>query len=162
MHRWLHRFTTEGVPQTLERSAVEPRTRAWSMELGVPPDERDAVVERVFAALAATVADDRGRWLLTGEGYAELALTGVHDRKLRAMVLDRVRVDGDVHWVVDYKTSSHEGSGIDAFIEQELMRYREQLEGYASLYRAFADPPVLRTALYFPLMQRFAELSSDR
>lgn len=158
VHRWLHRLVIEGVPEELDPDFVASRTRAWSLELGVPAADSDAVVARVQAALQATLNDQRGRWLLSGAGYAELALTGVHDQRLRSMVLDRVRIDEGVHWIVDYKTSSHEGGGVDAFIEQELIRYREQLEGYASLYRAFANPPALRTALYFPLMQRFAEL----
>jgi hypothetical protein len=53
---------------------------------------------------------------------------------------------------VDYKTSRHEGAGIDAFLDRELDRYRAQLQGYAGLF----DGPS-RQGLYFPLMAGWRE-----
>jgi ATP-dependent exoDNAse (exonuclease V) beta subunit len=92
---------------------------------------------------------------LQGDGYAELALTGTAGGKLESVILDRVRIDEDgVHWIVDYKTSSHEGGGLDAFLQAETDRYRPQLEKYAEVYRNYSNAEV-RCALYFPLLQEF-------
>ena len=74
-------------------------------------------------ALQRLAADERGRWLLEGDGHAELALTGVIGESIESVVLDRVRIDEKgVHWIVDYKTSTHEGGGLDEFLAAETER----------------------------------------
>jgi ATP-dependent exoDNAse (exonuclease V) beta subunit len=104
------------------------------------------------------LADERGRWILSAEGRAELALTGVLDGQLETVVLDRVLIDENgQHWIVDYKTSSHEGGNLDGFLKAESERYQPQLQKYATLYNAYADTTA-RCALYFPLLQTFVEL----
>ena len=65
-----------------------------------------------------------------------------------------------MHWVVDYKTSTHEGGNRQHFLEEETRRYREQLERYAKLYANYSGKDV-RCALYFPLLQEFVEVSLD-
>ena len=65
--------------------------------------------------------------------------------------------DGVGFWVIDYKTSSHQGGAIDEFIAQELERYRPQMQRYVALASAVDTSPV-RAALYFPLLGEFHEL----
>lgn len=157
-HRWLQRMAEGRVAITAAAADLLPTSRRWAADLGVPAPDVDAVCERAQAAVAQVAADPRGRWLLTGEGHAELAVTGLWNGRLESIVIDRVRVDEDgVHWVVDYKTSTHEGGDLAGFLEQERERYRPQLAKYAALYARLTDAPV-RTALYFPLLQRFVEL----
>jgi ATP-dependent exoDNAse (exonuclease V) beta subunit len=70
-----------------------------------------------------------------------------------------VRIDEEgVHWIIDYKTSTHEGGDLAGFFRQESERYRSQLQKYASLYGALTGKTI-RTALYFPLLQEFFEVS---
>ncbi|MDH4125412.1 MAG: PD-(D/E)XK nuclease family protein [Gammaproteobacteria bacterium] len=89
---------------------------------------------------------------------AELALTGVYEGELISVVLDRVRIDEqDRHWIVDYKTSSHEGGKLESFLEAEVERYRPQLKKYRQLYLDYAHTEA-RCALYFPLLQQFVEV----
>ena len=77
---------------------------------------------------------------------------------IQSIIIDRVRIDDDGnHWIVDYKTSSHEGGELDGFLRQEQDRYRPQLEKYAAMYSKLTDARV-RKALYFPLLQRFVEV----
>jgi len=109
--------------------------------------------------LQGMINDERGRWLIEGEGYAELALTGVIDGRIESVVLDRVRIDEDqTHWIVDYKTSSHEGGDLQSFLNAESDRYRSQLSKYAALYQNYSGANV-RCALYFPLLQKFVEVA---
>jgi ATP-dependent exoDNAse (exonuclease V) beta subunit len=69
-----------------------------------------------------------------------------------------VRVDSvGTHWIVDYKTSSHEGGDLKNFLRAETERYSAQLAKYAELYRNFSGADV-RCALYFPLLQEFVEV----
>ena len=129
---------------------------------GVPDREQGAAAEQVLTALARTIADERGRWMLGAghrEAASELAVTGLAGGRLRSVVIDRCFVDETgTRWVIDYKTSRHEGGGLESFLEQELERYRAQLSTYVALAQALGPEPV-RAALYFPLLGEFRELS---
>jgi len=72
-------------------------------------------------------------------------------------VIDRAFVDAaGVRWIVDYKTSRHEGAGREEFLDREQERYRPQLERYAALMRKLGPEPV-RLGLYFPLLGAWRE-----
>lgn len=159
VHRWLQRISDGSADiEDRNRDAFWRTSRRWARGLGVQDDEIDAVCERVALALERTANDAKGRRLLLGHGRSELGLSGVIDGSVQAMVLDRVHVDDDgVHWIIDYKTSSHEGGDLDGFLQQEKDRYGPQLEKYAGVYSKLTEAPV-RTALYFPLLQEFVEV----
>ncbi len=158
VHRWLERLA--GQDGAAPPDDVAATSRRWARGLGVAEPDLDGVVARVEAALAAVGRDERARWLLAGEGAAELALSGLEDGRVVRIVIDRVKVDGDVHWLVDYKTSMHEGGDLAGFLRQEAERYRDQLRRYRDVYREYAGVPV-RTALYFPLLGEFLEVDVD-
>ena len=160
VHRWLYLAVEHGVDLS-DTDAIRSRSRAWLLEQGAPQATIDATCDRVIASLNGIRTDDRGAWLLSGEGEAELELLGVDGSGTRKIIIDRVRVDeSGVHWVVDYKTSSHEGGNRQHFLDEETRRYREQLERYASNYKSFSGQEV-RCALYFPLLQEFVEVPLD-
>lgn len=133
-------------------------------ELGVPPDRCDSACERVLAALDQALHDERGRWVLgldatLDEAASELALTGIIDGRIVAGVIDRTFVDEyGTRWVVDFKTSTHEGGGLDAFLDEEIVRYRPQLTRYAQLMRMYDAGREVKAALYFPLLRQWREL----
>ncbi len=64
--------------------------------------------------------------------------------------------DEVIRWVVDYKTSRHEGTDIEAFLDQEQQRYRKQLEKYGALIKSMDERPV-KLGLYYPLFQGWRE-----
>jgi ATP-dependent exoDNAse (exonuclease V) beta subunit len=134
---------------------------SWLAELGVEPAERGAAAQRIVAALAATLRDARGRWLLDSThaaAYSELRLSGLHEGRIVNVVVDRLLVEADGgRWVIDYKTSSHEGGELESFLLQEEARYRPQLQRYVQLARALS-PGKVRAALYFPLLGAFREV----
>jgi hypothetical protein len=63
-----------------------------------------------------------------------------------------------VRWIVDFKTGSHEGGGLEQFLDEEVQRYRDQLQRYARLMRLFRPDQPVRAALYFPLMKQWREV----
>ena len=160
MHRWLQRISEGRTEVTVDGLAtLRPVTLRWAEVLGVAPDDLDSVCKRVEDALTGVLGDDQGCWITTGEGFAELPLTGVVDGTIESIVIDRVRIDDDgTHWIIDYKTSAHEGGDLAGFLQQESDRYRPQLAKYARIYSAMTDADV-RVALYFPLLQEFCEVS---
>lgn len=163
VHRWLHFAAQAGNgAEALADEHLRETTDRWLRELGVGPGVTMVRIrDRVAAALQAVREDTRGRWLLSGGGYAELALSGVVGGAIESGILDRVRVDDDgTHWIVDYKTSTHEGGNLGGFLAAEADRYRDQLERYAALYRGYKGVDV-RCALYFPLLQAFIEVELE-
>ena len=54
-------------------------------------------------------------------------------------------------WVVDFKTGEHRGAGREAYLDEQVRRYAQQLDEYA---RAKGDA---RRALYFPLLHGWRE-----
>ena len=134
----------------------------WLAELGVPEAERQRAAAAVHEALAGTLADPRGRWILDpagpGTARSEWRLTGQHEGRLVNVVIDRYCADAEGQpWVIDYKTGTHEGADLEGFIAQEVDRHRAQLKRYAAIVEALQGGPV-RTALYFPRLQQFREV----
>lgn len=151
----------ESGPQTEQ---VRQRLLIELAELGVPEDRRAMAAQRVIAAVQNTLDDRRGRWVLglgdvISEAQSELALTGVIDGQIEQGVIDRTFIDAHgTRWIVDYKTSSHEGGGLAAFLDEEMVRYRPQLERYARLMSLFRPEQPVRMALYFPLLKAWREV----
>jgi ATP-dependent exoDNAse (exonuclease V) beta subunit len=146
-------------PQSFERerAGYESQLRRH----GVPESELAWAAERVVEALTQTVRDERGRWIFDrshAQARSELALTGIAAGRLTNAIIDRSFVDaGGTRWVIDFKTSRHEGGGREQFLQEELQRYRPQLETYIALARELGPEPV-RAGLYFPLLGAFREL----
>ena len=158
VHRWLQVLAEDRIDGDPADAALrDSLTRRWLREMGVGDELHGDIAGRVSAALDGVLGDPQGRWVLEGEGHAELALTGVYEGDIASVVLDRVRFDNGEHWIVDYKTSLHEGGNLQGFLEAEVTRYRPQLHKYAALYGAYAGVRP-RCALYFPLLQAFVEI----
>ncbi len=166
VHRELDRLVRTGADRS-NPSPNRARLCAELAELGVPPDRCEAAAERVVAAMAQTLADERGRWLLglsstLSEAESELALTGVFQGELVSGVIDRTFVDEQgVRWIVDFKTGTHEGGGLEQFLNAEVIRYRDQLQRYARLMKLFRPEQPVRAALYFPLMKQWREVTIE-
>jgi ATP-dependent helicase/nuclease subunit A len=163
VHRELDRLVRAGAGRPTS-PPNRARLCAELAELGVPPDRCDAAADRVIAAIGQTLADDRGRWLLglssqLSNAESELALSGVFQGEIVSGVIDRTFIDEHgIRWIVDFKTGSHEGGGLEQFLAEEVLRYRDQLQRYARLMRLFSPGQPVRAALYFPLMKQWREV----
>ena len=154
VHAELHRLSLDSV-------AGFAGYDAWLAELGVAPQEHASASRIVRQALERTLADARGRWLLSGahrEAHSEWRLTGLYQGRVINVIFDRMLVDEHgQRWVVDFKTSMHEGGARQQFIDSEAERYRPQMQRYRALAAQLGSEPV-RVALYFPLLGVFREL----
>jgi len=163
VHRELQRIARDAVRPVTSEARLLNRWRDELAELGVPPEHRVAAVARVATAVERALTHERGRWLLDAShrgSTTEFAVTGFVGGELVRAVIDRSFVDDNgVRWIVDYKTSRHEGAGLEAFLDSEQERYRPQLERYASLVRKLGSEPV-RVGLYFPLLGAWREWSA--
>jgi ATP-dependent helicase/nuclease subunit A len=144
--------------------AREAHYQRWLGLHGVPADRLQQATSRVLDALLSVLRDPRGRWILKSgyrDDWREHALSGQWQGEVTRVVLDRSFIDeAGVRWVIDYKTSQHQGGGLDQFLDREVERYRGQLESYAHLARLLGPEPV-RVGLYFPLMRAWREWSPE-
>jgi ATP-dependent helicase/nuclease subunit A len=158
VHRWLQRIADDEL-RTWEAARIDALASRFAKELerrGVPPRELKASAEQVGVALKNAISDERGRWVLGPHPEARsehrIRVTGAAGAS--TYIVDRVfRTAEDARWIVDYKTSRHEGADREAFLDSERERYRAQLEAYA---RALA-PGDAALGLYFPLLTGWRE-----
>ena len=153
--------TDKDLEQARGEMQIDSVSRHLLIQEGVTSEMMDAAIARVHQAVINTLQDERGRWVLSHEHQSarnEFPLTAVFEGELRRMVIDRTFIDEQgVRWIVDYKTSAHEGGSLEAFLDQEVERYRSQLQGYARAFQGIEDREV-RTGLYFPLLQAWREV----
>ena len=160
VHRHLQRIAEAGLEAT-SAGAIDRRAAAFAEELrllGVEAREIAAAAERVAAALRSAIEDRHGRWVLGAheDACSEVTITLRSGDVLEHIRLDRTFVADGERWIVDFKTSRHEGGDRAAFLDSEVERYRPQLDRYAAALAAL-DPRPVRVGLYFPLL---AELRS--
>jgi ATP-dependent helicase/nuclease subunit A len=130
----------------------------------VPDELRDSACGRVIRAVTNTLQDKVGRWIAgmddnIHEASTELALSGMISGTVINCVMDRSFVDvHGIRWIIDFKTSTHEGGDREAFLNSEVQRYQHQLQRYATLMRAWKPAQPVKIALYFPLLSEWREL----
>ncbi len=155
VHFELHRIARLGLP----REALAERPDAWNRllrEAGVDQAHLPEALARTQEAIAGLLRSDLAGQLLdprTRDTASELAVTARIAGVVQSLRIDRTFVDeAGVRWIVDWKTSRHEGGDREAFLDQELERYRGQLERYAQAMRALEPGRPMKTGLYFPLL----------
>lgn len=143
------------------------RHAAWCRHLlsaeGIQNDKADTIIERATRAIDNCLASEKGRWILANheDAHCEYAITAVLDgQRPVSMVLDRTFIDGGTRWIIDYKTSSHSGGDLEGFLDNEASRYQDQLQRYRDAM-ALTETRPIRTALYYPLLDRFKEVYTE-
>src|SRR3989475_9393518 len=153
VHRWLQRIADDEL-RSWDATRIDALASRFAKELerrGIPPRDLKASAEQVSVALKNAISDERGRWVLGPhpETRSEHSIRVTGAAGANTYIVDRIfRTAEDVRWIVDYKTSSHEGTDVEGFLEREKQRYRAQLESYA---RALG-PVEAMLGLYFPLL----------
>jgi ATP-dependent helicase/nuclease subunit A len=135
-----------------------PVLRRSLAHAGVTPAEIEDTARRVQQALQRMKDSPWGRWILGShqDARSEYAITGVVAGQVVRGLVDRTFIDEQgVRWIIDFKTSSHEGGGLEAFLDEQQRRYRDQLERYAGLLAPLGRP--VRLGLYFPLLDGWRE-----
>jgi ATP-dependent exoDNAse (exonuclease V) beta subunit len=139
------------------------RRESWCRQqlasAGVRDQKADRIITRVTRAINNCLASEHGKWILESreEAHSEYAITAVLDGQAKNLVLDRTFIEDGTCWIIDYKSSSHGGGDLEGFLKNETERYREQLQRY-KIAVAITETRPIRTALYFPLLDRFCEV----
>ena len=144
--------------------------------LGMSDSRLHKALEKVSIAIANTLDDERGRWILAdhAEGKCEWALsvplvdaaevehnTHFAYTPVQNIIIDRTFVDADgTRWIVDYKTGEHEGGDVATYLDNEQKRYAPQLNRYANVIQRFDKRPI-KVGLYFPMIKGWQEWEPD-
>lgn len=154
-HRYLEQMASTGTQPEISEGHI----RTALLNLGTHPEEVNDATTKVIKALNHALSDERGQWILKAHPQAqvEYGLTCKTDTGYQRFIIDRTFVDEQgTRWIIDYKTGSHAGSDIDAFLDQEQERYRNQLDNYASLFAQIENHPI-KLGLYFPMLKGWRE-----
>ena len=119
----------------------------------------------VISAVDGALADETGKWILSPHPDAqnEVEWTGYLNGTLRNIRVDRVFRAGEeplapgehIHWIIDYKTSTHSALGLESFFMEQKEEYKNQLEAYATVLRLLKGPGTrIRLGLYYPLLHK--------
>ena len=133
--------------------------RAELLRLGVSPADVPKAEAQVLRALTNSLRSERGQWIMRAhpEARSESPLAGRIQDRLISGTIDRMfRDEQGRFWIIDYKTSEHQGSRLEKFLNEEQRRYRPQLERYALLMSRLVEGPI-SLGLYFPLLDAWRE-----
>jgi ATP-dependent exoDNAse (exonuclease V) beta subunit len=169
----------QGVENWTDRGGMsrqEPWCRQYLVSHGVLAEKANAIIDHASLAIENCLASVQGRWVLGKheDARCEYRITAVLGKvgggmfgtekeadpgqeRPRNLILDRTFIESGTRWIIDYKTSSHAGSDLEGFLNNEASRYREQLLRYKNALSITESRPI-KTALYFPLLDRLVEL----
>ncbi len=164
VHQCIQLMSEQGSDQDVWNEEKIHSKRAWFRQAlkrqGVGDEVIHTASQQVEEALTNMIKDERGQWLLSPEHQQaknEYAMTGLYQDEVISIKIDRTFVDKEgTRWIIDYKTSRHEESDVDEFLNQQQQRYRQQLERYGALMQQYEGNPV-KLGLYFPLLQGWRE-----
>ncbi len=164
VHHWLEKIASDKL-DVWHEEMIASKEQLFMQQLnmnGVPANRLETCASVIKTCLINTIRSERGRWLLADhrEACCEMSLNGLIDGQLVRAAVDRTFVDGEVRWVVDYKTSSPgKGVSVQEFLHLETERYREQLRIYSVLVRQLYGGTRVSSALYFPAFDGWVELA---
>ncbi|MBF0381249.1 MAG: UvrD-helicase domain-containing protein [Magnetococcales bacterium] len=162
VHRYLSRIADEGCELWSKERVLQQHSAiaAHLKHLCVPKKLLADTIQRVELALIQSIEDGRGQWILTNthsQSSSEKAMSGFLDGRPIRVIIDRSFVDADgTRWIIDFKTSFHGGGNLDGFLDNEVVRYKDQLNRYGRFYDKLEERPI-RLGLYFPLLSAWRE-----
>ncbi len=156
-HSWLEQIADNIEQWPVER--IQQQQKIFSnqlQQLGVASVDLVKAVELVIINLQQTLTDPQGIYLLSQhqDSASEVALERFEEGEFKSYIIDRSFIDEDgTRWIIDYKTSTHQGAGRDGFLSEQKRHYQEQLENYASLFAELETCPI-KLVLYFTSYQK--------
>ncbi|WP_096526902.1 UvrD-helicase domain-containing protein [Candidatus Nitrosoglobus terrae] len=157
IHRYLQAMAQEGLEHWNQDriTALEPVLCRDLAGQGIGIHGLESTLQRTQNILNRIIKDPRGCWILSSnhrDARNEYPLSGILKGQIIRVIIDRTFIDqAGVRWIVDYKTSPHEGGNVEEFLDSEQARYRSQLERYAALM-SMQDPKAtqIKLGLYYP------------
>ena len=162
LHRILQTIAEEGLNEWgIERiDQMAPKIKSALLGEGLPFEQNEKILQQILLGIRNTLQDPKGQWILANheEGRAEYPLTQFSENRFFRKIIDRTFIENDIRWIIDYKTSRHEGMDLKEFLNNEVVRYKPQLDNYATLLREYGEIRPIKKALYFPMHKVWREI----
>lgn len=148
----VHRYYEK---ELLNPSAESVKTRL--LEFGVATSDVGELQKRVIQLLNNTKRDQNFDWLFKQRNSTQTEAEFITDNG--SIVIDRLFIDKDTLWVIDFKTAAPAKDEIlTEFISRQKIEHYEQLSGYyLALSKAYNHK--IQCALYYPAISQLIELS---
>jgi ATP-dependent helicase/nuclease subunit A len=128
------------------------------LQLGVLESELSNAISHAQLAIANTLQDERGKWILQAsqEAHTEFAVTVVIAGIAQQFKIDKTFVEAGKRWIIDYKTTPYSGNNVEDFLHAEQLKHSEQMRYYFQAMQAIDEKPI-HLGLYFPLIPAWRE-----
>lgn len=137
--------------------------RAQLSQLDLSDEAMSRALAFIEDSVRNTISQPELAWIFdrgARDSHCEFPLTRKHQGSLSNFVIDRTFIDQEeTRWIIDYKSAMPGGTqSPEEFIAEQKQEHREQLQGYASLFRQIENRPV-KTALLLTALPMLVELS---
>lgn len=158
LHAALQHITETGYTRWDENRIVLHKP-FWANEfirLGLSLSKSTEYADRISSIILSMKNSRTASWLLNHshiDSECELSVYSMVNGIVKERIIDRTFVDREtnIRWIIDYKSSEPDADqDLDAFIMQEVDRYRDQLKAYESYFMEKSEP--ICSALYFPAL----------
>lgn len=124
-----------------------------------PEPGLDESVARVMSLVSNTLNCEKGQWILSSYQWqaSEQTIRRMIGGQWQTLILDRVFIDQNRCWIVDYKTATAKGN-VKRFFEEQAERYQTKMRIYQQALYATGVECAIATALYFPAHQHLLVL----
>ena len=168
LHQILQQVDETGWAHWCRRATDKDQRALWRSQLqenGIFGRDLETALNHVAAAVDNIRQDPKAAWIFSAKHRnikTEWPLTGRVDGQVVHSVIDRSFTDENgVRWIIDFKSSRHEGADPDTFLDREQERHQPQMTRYATLVAQLQPPETrpdsIRLGLYFPALRGWRE-----
>ncbi len=145
---------------------MEPRIAALVRGSGIEREQALRIAARAMEIALKAAHDAMGQWILSphADAASEARWAGIVNGRLRTVQVDRLfragaeplSEDGDVWWIVDYKTAQEDCLRAEEALPRLRESFAPQIEAYAQVLRNLhGNDAKIRGGLYYPRMMQF-------
>jgi len=161
IHRILQQISIDGIdkwPKKRIQNAL-PHWQKMLIQLGISSNDLKYAEKQIAHVLKNIFIDARAQWILKKhqEHSSEFAISTTKNNQAKHYIIDRIFVDQNKRWVIDYKTTTFTGENIEEFIAQEKEKHQQQLINYQQLLMQLY-PEKISCGLYYPAIPLWIEL----
>ncbi|WP_428086933.1 UvrD-helicase domain-containing protein [Candidatus Thioglobus sp.] len=135
-------------------TANQVKTRL--IELGFSLENIKPAADHVLELLANTKQDTNFEWLFKPRSSTQVEAEFIFEG--RSFIIDRLFIDDDILWIVDFKTASQLGNeSVKQFSQRQALKHRKQLLFYKQIL-AETYTNKIQCALYCPSVQKIIKI----
>ena len=126
-----HPENIHGIPWIIAEQTLQ--------KLGLPADNLITIKAQITAFMQGPI----GQWIMQRypTEHCEYALLTLQDNQVTTRIIDRLFIDQNILWIIDYKTGS--------YTEKLYQKHQEQLNQYATLLEDMKQVAQIKCGVYY-------------